>query len=114
MNFEPNLRDVQGMWHGTIRSYVIGFFGALILTSLSFYLVAWEILQGFELKTAIATLAVVQAALQVVFFLHLGKEGSPWWESVIFGVMFIVLLIIAAGSLWIMYDLDVRTMRMGM
>jgi cytochrome o ubiquinol oxidase operon protein cyoD len=48
--------------------------------------------------------------VQLRFFLHLGQEAKPRWETMIFYFMVLVLLIIALGSLWIMHDLEERVM----
>jgi cytochrome o ubiquinol oxidase operon protein cyoD len=46
----------------------------------------------------------------VFFFLHLGKEAKPKWESVTLYSTVATLLIIVIGTLWIMYDLNNRVM----
>ena len=52
----------------------------------------------------------MQAIVQLIFFLHIGQEAKPHWETVVFCFTVLVLLIIVIGSLWIMYDLDYRLM----
>ena len=56
--------------------------------------------------TAIIFLAVVQLVVQLVFFLHLGRERQPRWNLLAFAFMAIVLLILVLGSLWIMNNLN--------
>jgi cytochrome o ubiquinol oxidase operon protein cyoD len=107
---DKTLSEVQKMWHGTYLAYVIGFLGSVILTALAFYLVWAETLQGGPLIITIVALAIVQAIVQLIFFLHLGNEPKPRWETLIFSFMVLVLLIIALGTLWIMYDLNNRVM----
>jgi len=110
MDVEIGLKQVQKMWHGSLRSYLIGFFACLLLTSLSFALVIGRVFSDDFLKVSIAALALVQAVFQLLYFLHLGKEGKPHWETCIFFFMFLILMIIAGGTLWIMHDLKMRTM----
>lgn len=106
MDHEPSLSQIQKEWHGTATSYVIGFTASLILTSLSFLLVAKGMISGY----ALIALALLQAAIQLRFFLHLGQEAKPRWETLIFYFMLLLLVIVAAGTLWIMDDLNNRMM----
>jgi len=110
MSDELSLREMQKTWHGSLRAYLIGFLASLIFTSLSFFLVLAKIFTGGALITAISILAIFQAAFQLRYFLHLAKEGRPFWETVVFINMLIVLLVITLGSLWVMNDLNMRTM----
>lgn len=114
MHFDLTLKQIKKEYHGSFRSYVIGFFTSLFLTCLSFLAVIYEIFPPMYLIHTIVGLAILQAAVQLIFFLHLGQEASPRWETMIFLFMVLILLIIALGSLWIMYDLEERTMRMNM
>ena len=110
MSEELSLQEMQKKWHGSLKSYAIGSVASLFLTSLSFLLVVGQLLAAHTLLYTIAGLALVQAAVQLIYFLHLGREGKPRWETFIFCFMLLILLIIACGTLWIMHDLNVRTM----
>ena len=111
MSFELySLAEVQKEWHGTLKSYLIGFAASLLLTMASFFLVITKYLSGRSLIYAVICLAIAQAACQLRFFLHLGQEAKPRWETLIFYFMLLILLIIVIGSLWIMYDLNERMM----
>lgn len=110
MTHELSLNEIKKEWHGTLKSYLIGFTGSLLLTALSFSLVAFKLIAGQFLIYTIVGLALAQAILQLIYFMHLGQEDRPQWESITFYFMVIVLLIIAVGSLWIMHDLNERVM----
>ncbi len=105
-----SFQEIKKEWKGSFKSYAIGFVLSLILTSLSFYLVLSKTLEGMHLLYGIVALAVTQAAVQLLFFVHLGQEDKPKWESLIFFFMLLLLSIIAAGTIWIMNDLDARVM----
>jgi cytochrome o ubiquinol oxidase operon protein cyoD len=105
-----SFQEIKKEWKGSFKSYVIGFFLSLIFTSLSFYLVLAKVLEGMPLLYSIVALAITQAAIQLIFFVHLGQEDKPKWESLIFFFMLLLLSIIAAGTIWIMQDLDARVM----
>lgn len=113
MHHELTLKEMQKEWKGSYKAYAIGFTFSFLLTTLSFLLVAFKILAGRELVYAIIGLGLVQAIFQLLFFLHLGQEEKPRWETVVFIFMLLLLLIIVIGSLWIMFDLNDRVM-MGM
>lgn len=102
MKHEYSLKQVQKEWHGTYLAYAVGFFASLILTTLAFFVRASH--------TALIALALTQALFQLHFFLHLGQEAKPKWESVTFYFMLLILLIVVFGTLWIMSDLNERMM----
>lgn len=110
MSQDLSLKETQKEWHGSLRSYLIGFLLSLFLTGSSFLLVLSQALSQQFLLYALGALAFVQAICQLIFFLHLGQEAKPQWETLIFYFMVLVLLIIVLGSLWIMHDLHMRTM----
>lgn len=110
MSHELTLKEIQKEWHGTLKSYGIGFIGSLALTAISFLLVFTKLFSEQTLIYSIVALALVQGIVQLLFFLHLGQEAKPRWETIVFCFMVIVLLIIALGSLWIMSDLNERVM----
>lgn len=110
MSADLSLTEIKKEWHGSARSYVIGLITSLTLTLTSFSLVMSRALPGPTLVYTIAGLAMLQAILQLVFFLHVGQEASPHWETLIFLFMVLILIIIVAGSLWIMWDLNARVM----
>lgn len=110
MDTDITLSDEKKLWHGTYISYGIGFFVSLIFTSISFLLVVYEVFEPQMLAYTIAGFAFTQAVVQLIFFLHLGQEGKPHWETFIFFFMLLILLIIVIGSLWVMNDLNERMM----
>lgn len=110
MHDDLSLKEIQKEWHGTLRSYVSGFIASVLLTVIAFFLVITKLFSEQVLIYAITFLALTQAIFQLLFFLHVGQEAKPRWETLLFYFMVTVLLIIALGSLWIMYDLNNRLM----
>ncbi len=110
MTAEPSLKEIQKEWHGSLKAYLIGFFSCLLLTATSFYLVYAQLLSPHLLFYTLIGLALVQAMIQLLFFLHVGQEAKPRWETISFCCMTICLLIIVIGSLWVMNDLKKRVM----
>ena len=105
-----DLKKNQEEWHGSLRAYLIGFTLSLALTAISFLLVITRLIPAQLLIGIITCLAIVQAMVQLLFFFHLGQKAKFCLELLLFYFMLLVLFIIAAGSLWIMLDLNHRTM----
>ena len=105
-----SLKEIKKEWHGSLKSYAIGFIACLLLTTLSFFLVITKPFAVAHVIYALVGLALLQAIIQLIFFLHVGQEAKPRWNTLIFYFMVLVLLIIVLGSLWIMHDLDERMM----
>lgn len=106
MEHKLSLAQIRKEWHGSYKAYAIGFISSLILTTLSFGLVMTKT----STPLLLVALALLQAVFQLIFFLHLGQEAKPRSETLIFIFMVVILLIVALGSLWIMYDLNERMM----
>lgn len=109
-NQDSNLLLIKKEWHGSFKAYLIGFIISLVLTLLAFTFVYTEVFSGNTMLFILSGLGLIQAIFQVFYFLHLGKEEAPKWETMIFLFMVMVLLVIVLGSLWIMFDLDKRVM----
>lgn len=92
--------------HGTVRSYTVGFVLSLLLTMTAYLLVTHNLLHDWSLIYVLAMLAVAQLMVQLVCFLHLGRESRPRWNltAALFAVM--VVGIVVFGSLWIMKNLQ--------
>lgn len=110
MSHEPSLKEIQKEWHGSYKAYAIGLVLSLILTAVSFSMVITEAFSETLLPHILLGLALVQAIVQLIFFLHLGQEAKPRWETLSFYFMLLILLIVVGGTLWIIYDLNVRVM----
>lgn len=102
------MKDVE---HGTIKSYLIGITTCILLTLLSFFIVMKEILSGTALRIVLVLLGLIQTWVQLVLFLHLGKESKSARDNLlIFLFMLLILVTIVGGSLWILFSLDYRVM----
>lgn len=110
MSEERSLEELKKDWPQTLKLYVIGFISSVILTGISFSLVAAKLFSNKVLIAALVFLALIQAFIQLVFFMHMGKETKPRWMTLVFYYMVLVLLIVFIGSLWIITDLNNRVM----
>ena len=98
------------MPHATMRDYVIGFVLSVILTAIPFWLVMTMPLSAGATGAIIMGFAVVQIVVHMVFFLHMTPKAEGGWSltSLLFTV--IVVVIMLAGSLWVMHHLNTNMM----
>lgn len=99
--FDPD----TGASYGTYKLYTIGFVSSLLLTFFSFYLVAYSALPPKTLYLVIASLAIAQIFVQLVFFLHLNTHPNSTWNLLSFLFTLVVVLVLVIGTMWIMYNL---------
>ena len=100
----------DGANHGSVKSYAIGFILSVILTAIPFWLVMERPLGAAATATIIMILAMVQIVVHMVFFLHMTPKAEGGWSltSLLFTV--IVVVIMLAGSLWVMHHLNTNMM----
>lgn len=91
--------------HGTVASYTYGFVYSIMLTLAAYLIITQQVLSGVAAMLAIAGLALIQLMVQLLMFLHLGREKKPRWKQLVFVFMLAILLIVVGGSLWIMKHL---------
>lgn len=103
-------RNVHTNDDAKITSYVVGFIGSIMLTLIAYFLVVAHTLPTGWLVFIIASLAIVQFVVQLVFFLHLGRGAKTKDRLLVFLFMLMVVLIVVVGSLWIMENLNYRMM----
>jgi cytochrome o ubiquinol oxidase operon protein cyoD len=91
----------------TMRSYVIGFVTSVCMTLIAYLLVVHRSFSSNAvLIAAFVVLALIQFIVQLIFFLHLGRETKPRWKLLVFVFMLVVVGILVGGSLWIMNNLN--------
>lgn len=91
-----------------LKSYIIGFSLSLLLTVLAFVFVMQNLLSGTSLTILLIIFAIIQASVQLYFFLHL--TSGPAWDKAIFIMAIGIVLITVVGSLWIMDHLNYNMM----
>jgi len=94
--------------NSTFKSYVIGFGGSIIITLTAYLLVRYTSLSLPLMLGILAILAISQFSLQMIYFLHIGREFSPRLKLIVLLFMVSVVIILVGGSLWIMHSLEGR------
>ncbi len=89
-----------------LKSYITGFVLSVGLTLMAYFIVIEDKFPGKTLLYLVSTLAVAQLLVQLVFFLHLGRESKPRLNLVMLLFAVMVVVIVVFGSLWIMINLD--------
>ncbi|WP_112313046.1 cytochrome o ubiquinol oxidase subunit IV [Pseudogemmobacter bohemicus] len=97
--------------HGSHASYIKGFILSVILTALPFGLV---MAGGFENRLLTVALivgfAVVQILIHMVYFLHMTAKHEEGWTLMSTLFTLIVVVIMLAGSIWVMYHMNTNMM----
>lgn len=96
----------------TLSGYLIGFTLCIILTLASFGLVLKQAMSETNLYISLSVLAIIQLAVQSFFFIRLNTSKEGQWNLWPFLFVLLIIGILVAGSLWIMYNLDIN-MSMG-
>jgi len=106
MSETPEMNFESGTRKKTLCAYLWGFSLCVLLTLLSFALVQWQLLAGITLYLALAGLALTQLLVQVICFLGLNVSKEGQWNLLPFLFTLLIIIILAGGSLWIMYNLN--------
>lgn len=102
--------SLSGSSGGSVKSYLTGFILSIILTAIPFAIVMMGNYSEAARFSIIAICAVVQIIVHIIYFLHLSPKSDGGWNLSAFVFMLVVIGIIVAGSLWIMYHLDLNMM----
>jgi cytochrome o ubiquinol oxidase operon protein cyoD len=97
---------------GDVGSYLIGLALATLLTVVSFFIAQTTLVWAPSIPVALVVLAIAQMGVHLVFFLHIttGPDNVNNVMALAFGVLIVLLLL--AGSLWIMANLNHNLMPM--
>ena len=96
-----------GAAHLTLRGYATGFFAAVFLTAIPFWLVMGKTFGSSNTTAAvILAFAAVQIVVHMVYFLHMSPKSEGGWN--LLALLFTMMLVVIAlsGSLWVMYHLN--------
>ena len=97
--------------HGSHASYIKGFILSVILTAIPFAVV---MAGGFENRLLTVALivgfAVVQILVHMVYFLHMTAKHEEGWTMMSTLFTLIVVVIMLAGSIWVMYHMNTNMM----
>jgi cytochrome o ubiquinol oxidase operon protein cyoD len=98
------------MPHASMRDYLIGFILSVILTAIPFWLVMERPLSDGATAAVIMVFAAVQIVVHMVFFLHMSPKAEGGWSITSLTFTIIIVVIMLAGSLWVMHHLNTNMM----
>lgn len=104
--------DAQPLKSPQLYSYITGFVLSIICTVIVYLLVSKHVATDHNelshrfLVAITMAFAMVQLIVQLVFFLHLGREQKPKWNTYALLFTGLIVAIVVAGTLWIMANLD--------
>ncbi len=85
-------------------SHVFGFVLSLVLTFAALYLALYTTLPFSTIITVIGIMAFLQAALQLVMFMHMSEgEGITQTIAIIFS--FFIAIVTVGGTIWIFFTM---------
>jgi cytochrome o ubiquinol oxidase operon protein cyoD len=95
-----------------VLTYVVGLGLAVVLTIVSFFIAGTSLVWGPSIPVALTVLAIAQMGVHLVFFLHIttGPDNVNNVMALAFGVL--IVMLIMAGSLWIMAHMNHNMMPM--
>lgn len=108
----PGEEGGEGDVRGALVSYGIGLALATVLTVGAFVLPMTGLVYAPALPVALVVMAIAQMGVHLAFFLHIttGRDNTNNILALAFGVLIVLLLM--AGSLWIMAHLNHNMMPM--
>jgi cytochrome o ubiquinol oxidase operon protein cyoD len=106
----PGTRN--GQEHGSRAGYVAGYLAAALLTVAAFAAAQSSLLTPASVTAAITVLAIGQMLVHLIFFLHISTTPNQRTNILALMVTLLVILLIVAGSLWIMSHLRSNMMPM--
>jgi cytochrome o ubiquinol oxidase operon protein cyoD len=87
---------------GSLKSYTIGFILSIVLTIIPLVIVMNGLLPKQATTVIILVVAVLQFAVQLIFFMHIKDEQKPRYNLMALILGLVILVTIVAGSIWIM------------
>jgi cytochrome o ubiquinol oxidase operon protein cyoD len=106
----PALAGTEGKTLSNAGIHTIGLVLAVALTAISFWVANTSLLWAPGVLLGLAVLAVAQMGVHLVFFLHIttGPDSTNNVLALALGIL--IVLLVAAGSIWIMADLNENMM----
>lgn len=94
--------DEHHGWNKSFKPLLIGFTLSILLTIAAYrILTRYHLTHGFLMVT-LFSFCIIQACVQLTFFLHLGVESKPRWNLITFLFAILVIVVVVGGSIWIM------------
>lgn len=97
-------------WSISLKPLHLGLISSFILLLAAYRIVVHTHLSSAPLIFTVFGLGILQALLQLIFFLHLGLESKPHWYMITLLFTILIAIIVVGGSIWIMSNLNYNLM----
>ena len=98
-------------YHFSAKGYLIGFVLSVLLTAIPFWLVMGKVLPTPGTTAAVILgFAAVQIVVHMIYFLHMNAKIEGGWSMLALIFTAALVLIMLAGSIWVMYHLNTNMM----
>jgi len=106
----PVSAEMEGKTLSDVGIYTLGLVLAVVLTAISFWVANTSLLWSPGVLLGLAVLAVAQMGIHLVFFLHMttGPDSTNNVLALALGIL--IVLLVAAGSIFIMANLNENMM----
>ena len=102
--------DSTGASRGNLKTYVVGFILAVVLTVIPFGLVMSGGLPRNAMVWGIGIAGIAQILVHLHFFLHLNTSSAARWNLMVLLFTLLIMVIFVGGTMWIMFTLNCRMM----
>jgi cytochrome o ubiquinol oxidase operon protein cyoD len=102
--------------YGSLTSYILGFTISAVFTLAAYAMVEYHVISEHAafshafLVALVLVFAIAQMCVQLIAFLHLGRESTPRWNLIVFAYAAVLLLALVLGSIWIINNLNYNMM----
>ncbi|HEY4555080.1 MAG TPA: cytochrome o ubiquinol oxidase subunit IV [Lysobacter sp.] len=104
----------DGIPHASLRDYVTGFVLSVLLTAVPFGLVMGGVVAGTAVITGVILVcAALQVIVHMVYFLHMNPRSEGGWNLLALVFTGVLVVIVLAGSLWVMHHMNANMMPAG-
>lgn len=100
----------SGSGHISTGKYMVGFILAVVLTLISFGIVAAGVRPAYVAVIGLVLAAVVQILVHLYYFLHLDLSKENTWNFISIVFTAIILFVFIAGTVWVIFTLNARMM----
>lgn len=101
----------EGASHSTLKGYMMGFFLAVVLTAIPFWLVMGKVIPNSQtLAVVILTFAAIQIVVHMIYFLHMDTKSQGGWNMLALIFTLVLVVITLTGSIWVMFHLNSNMM----
>ena len=101
----------DGIPHISLKGYLTGFFLAVVLTAIPFWLVMGKVIPNSQtLAVVILTFAAIQIVVHMIYFLHMDTKSEGGWNMLALIFTLVLVVITLSGSIWVMFHLNSNMM----